>query len=290
MAKYTYRIPPSSTETILTIDIPPATAVINQEAPLSSMSGGTPIPPVVVEPPVDPPTTGTGALTRYMDWSKPFVYGEVIAAKIGEGYYNTQSADAKAITNTTLNGAPALRMLWQYPWAASSSARSEVQSVAIDGKEGVDNYYSFSFQAKQWGVSPWWGESIFQFHPDGNSIPIPVSLQIQDSNTITLCIVVGNVTKRTPVGKIEIGRTQNWVVRVKWSITDGIAECWLDGVKKASYTGATLPGGTNVYSKIGLNFWGAFDDAKRAVKSGAPTREAIYGPYKVGKTYADVAP
>lgn len=283
--KYTYRIPPSSTETILTIDIPPATAVINQEAPLSSMSGGTPIPPVVEPSPVVTPPV-TGALTRYMDWSKPFVYGEVIAAKIGEGYYNTQSAKAGRIVNAVFPGTttPAMKMIWEPGDSISSSFRSEVQSVENpDATEGKEVFIGFSFYPEVWDKSLTWGQSIWQLH-DNNGTSPSLSLQINDS-VLQLCIVNAKVVKRIDIAKWVIGKKYDFVLHFKYSNADGkaLSEVYVDGVLATTQTMANLPASGGGYTKIGLNYFGASSSTKTR-------RVGYYGPYKVGNSYNDVKP
>lgn len=306
MAKKTFTVPKSATDTIVTVDIPDP--VIRQGVikfapgdngatltnPDITWTQGDPVitqTPVVVEPPpvVIPPT---GALTRFMDWESKFEWSatteKIIPAKIGAGFYNTQSANAQSITNAVFPGTTlkAMKMTWQPGWQASSSYRSEIQSVVNpDMEEGTDVYIGFAWLAEVWAPSATWGQSIWQVH-DRNGTSPPVSIHITDDE-LQLVIVNKAGVYRIPIGKFVVGKRYDFVFHFKFSTgSQAINEVWIDGVQKipaANKNTPNLPATGGGYSKIGLNYFGANTSTKTP-------RIAYYGPYKVGKSYNDVKP
>lgn len=307
MAKKTFTVPKSATDTIVTVDIPDP--VIRQGVikfapgdngaaltnPDITWTQGDPVitqTPVAVEPPpvvVDPPTAGR-VLTRLMDWKSSFprsttdINKAIIPAAIGAGYYNTQSVRADSISQAAFpgTGEPAMKMSWKWPDNTASSYRAEIQSTVNDANEGDDFYYGFSFYPETWAKSATWGQSILQWH-DTNGTNPPVGLQINGDN-IEMTITNATGTYRFPIYKFVVGKRVDFVIHVKWTKgTGGIVEVWVNGLPAMTpFKGATLPASGPAYSKIGLNYWGA-------TASSTP-RVAYYGPFRVGKTYKDVAP
>ena len=235
-------------------------------------------------PPVVIPPVSTAGLIRYMDWAKTFVYGKIIAAKIGKGYYNTQSIKGD-VTNAIFPGTtmPALKISWKWPDYISSSYRAEVQSDGNDAINGDDNYYGFAFYAETWEPSRTWGQSILQWHDNNQNCP-PLGLQISENNEVQVAVCIGGGTQRFGIGAFRVGVREDYVLHVLWS-TDakkGIVEVWRNGDKVFSRTGIqTMPSGGG-YNKIGLNYWGATSEST--------PRVAYYGPFKVGKSYSEVKP
>lgn len=279
---------------IITAEVNDATMITDgKTTTLAAQDITLSITPVVVQPPpvvTEPPAT-TG-LIRYMDWATKFEWSATVIktypARIGSGFYNSQSANVGAITNaifpgTTMN---AMKMTWQPGWAVSSSYRSEIQSIENpDMVQGTEVFIGFAWLAELWAESATWGQSIWQLH-DNNGTSPSVSIHIT-GDQLQLVIVNKVGVYRIDIGKFIVGKRYDFVMHFKFSTdTDAVNEVWVDGVQKipsANLHTPNLPATGGGYTKIGLNYFGATTATKTP-------RIAYYGPYKVGKSYNDVKP
>jgi hypothetical protein len=82
------------------------------------------------------------------------------------------------------------------------------------------------------------------------------------------------------LGNLVTGRWVDFVFRMKWHMTDGVFEGWMDGVKKFSYAGRTWPSATN-WVKPQLGYYRA---------NHASTAVLYLDAYKIGTSYRAVAP
>ena len=82
------------------------------------------------------------------------------------------------------------------------------------------------------------------------------------------------------LGNLVTGRWVDFVFRMKWHMTAGVFEGWMDGVKKFSYAGRTWPSATS-WVKPQLGYYRA---------SYARTAVLYLDAYKIGTSYRAVAP
>lgn len=274
--KYTYKIPPSTTETIVTIDVPPATAIINQEAPLMSMTGGTPpvvTPPVVTEPPT------TGARKNLIIES---LFDTTDLATAIKGWSDEQRV--KNGYSLTVKDKTARFEL--HPGdEVSGSIRTEITKevsgrVMFGGRLFLENYTADSKAG---------GESIgLQFHSTQNAPPLTLNLYGSD---IVLVQYPTNTLIQNPLAKLADWNNK-WVdivLEMDWKRSGGVLGCWINGKKVVDKKNLDM-GATNVNIKLGANKFSWFPNA---TGSNVKSRVFYWDSVRIGNassTYNDVAP
>jgi hypothetical protein len=114
---------------------------------------------------------------------------------------------------------------------------------------GTDRYAGFSVYIPAgfpYVPSQLWNY-VFEWHGDNNSqapFKIGINSIISAANpTVGFAAelnygrISGPSQTRWRLGNLATGRWVDFVARVKWSLTDGIVEVWMNGVKKVSATG-----------------------------------------------------
>lgn len=143
---------------------------------------------------------------------------------------------------------------------------------------GSEYWIGFSFRLGRWDAPlPSWA-TLFQFHAVPGNEDWTNCVAGRNPFTVTLSDgQVGVSVVQTPYlgpppvpggaianmvweSPMELDRWYDWVVRLKPSLTDGVVEAWLDGVKLYSQTGGNVDGIDDcgvaaepwVYLKIGI--------------------------------------
>lgn len=264
--KQTYIVKPSATPVTVTVDITDPQMVISNNSAVIvpqlvtfSESGYT-APPVVVEPPVVVPPTGTNPIIptdKKLVWSpdlnKPL-------PKNSRGEFIDGEFRAGQMTNSTIvtkDGAKALRLAVKATDGNTSNGyRDEVQSPIADNG---DMWYEWeqNFEALPTG-GDWDGHS-WQFHPDNGTGSMVLGLWSEGGHFDIHHNPSGGSSGAvmTPIGarkSITPGKWYKQLLHVKWSAgTDGIIEYWIDDVKYINFKGTVNQ--TGVYVKYGLNRW-----------------------------------
>lgn len=296
MAKKTFTVPKSATDTIVTVDIPDP--VIRQGVikfapgdngaaltnPDITWTQGDPVitqTPVAVEPPpvVVPPTTTRKNLIQ----ESLFNTTDLATALKGwsDMQHNLNAPWSRTIVNNTL------RFEVRPGDESSGSIRSEI-TMEIKG----DVWIGFKLKLENFNQdSKGGGESIgIQWHGnDGQNNP-PLSLNLYGTDiSLVQCpddksLIQNNIAKLTDWNNKWV----SLVFHTNWNTLRGGVEMWVDGVKKVNKTGINM-GANDVNLKIGQNHWSWFRVSGITQKS----RIFYIDDLRIGNslaTYADVAP
>ena len=159
---------------------------------------------------------------------------------------------------------------------ANSGCRSELVRGTPE-TEGTERFYAWStmFDSSYPSANSW--QVFTQFHHSGLGGSPPIEFDVYGEQV--LLTTHGDHTLW--FAPLVRGVWHDFVLRVRWSSTDGFIELWYDGAKVLSQTASqTLyPGETN-YLKQGL-----YRDS-----SIVPTAAVFHDAMTVGTTLADVAP
>lgn len=281
MAKFSVKVPPSATETIVTVDVPDAIATIRQEAPLFSQSGGTPIPPVVeppvTTPPVDPPTTGA---RKNLILESLFDTTDLATAIKGwSDEQRVKNAYSLKVVNKTL------RYELHPGDFISGSCRAEITKevsgrIMFGGRLFLEDFTADSKAG---------GESIgIQFHSSENAPPL--TLNLYGSDVVLAQVPTGSIIQN------KLGTISDWtnkwmdiVLETDWKRSGGVLRMWVNGKKVVDKTGLDM-GASNVNVKLGMN---KFSWYPSAAGSNVKSRVFYWDSVRIGNasaTYDDVKP
>jgi hypothetical protein len=240
--QYTYKIPPSTTEQTLVLDIPDRNVVVKSEAPTVISLTGTTAPPVVVEPPVvTPPTTET----RKNLLLETLADGTLAEALKG---WSDEQRNKNGYSLTVVDKALRFELRKTDP-LISQSVRTEITKTIP-----AHSWFGGRVKLENWTANTGsGGESIFQVHSGQNAPPFGIVMW-GDSIQFTL-------TPSDAVGskRIEIGKISDWnnkwkdiVLHLYFAKSGGVVEMWVDGVSVAKVSGLTSAD-LNLNLKLGQN-------------------------------------
>jgi hypothetical protein len=275
MAKFTYRIPPSTTEQTLVVDIPDQTITVKALSPTTELTGGT---PPVTTPPVEPPTTGTRK-----NLIQESLFDTTDLATAIKGWSDEQRI--KNGYSLTIVDKTARFELRKTDTPQSESVRTEIThdiptEFWFGGRLKLENF-----------VSDTGGESFIQVHSGLNAPPLALLLWGTSVEwTITPNDDSGSNRLKSGVLADFNNKWVDIVFHVKFHATAGIFEAWTNGVKIHNFPKIATSSNMGVYLKLGMN---KYSWAKGGGTSNVAKRVFYWDSVRIGNalaTYDDVKP
>lgn len=240
--KFPVKVPPSTTETTVIVDIPEATAIIKQEAPVFSQSGGT---PPVTTPPVDPPPATVG-LTSYGTILSYNKFDILSPEQLGKGKV---IADPRDPNNKVFSAIVDKGDAQQH-----SGWRAEQNWPSTPTEGGVEFDISF--------VTTYQNSLILQIHGNTPGTGGPVSIQMDGLNKLKVVLSDEKMNNQYfPISGFTIVPNKWYHFRVEFLLANpGYFRVYIDKALAVNVANKKVNDITGQYGKIGINLFG--DDSK----------------------------
>lgn len=243
MPKQIIKVPPSTTEQEIVLNIPDAvtyTATVDIPDEFSYQITGTTAPGPTAPPPTPEPPNPEYKLSYSNDYDQP---SDINTNQLGAGKQTT--FDGRGVFWAEYKaGSPAI----------SSGFRSEQQynqkeANPVEGALEVQMYFK---DYKPTG----WGSHCLQYHPNNNNSALFFLYHSEGKFNFGRSLNGANFYQSGTLKDIQPNTWYKIRVEFKWSSgSDGYLKTYIDGHPYYSYTGRTQDGSGKPYLKLGVNFF-----------------------------------
>jgi len=243
MSKITFTVPASKTPQTVSFDL--------QDTVVPTISGTTPLDPVVPPPVVDPPPVVTPPATPYS-----IVYSNGYDKDSDLDHAHLQLGKGVVSTTVTKNSAGSFKSIVNVgDQPISSGFRSENQyDSSLTLPEGA---VDFDINFEKW-ESPGWGGCCIQWHPGNNDNggSALLFMEVAQKNWNVYFWGKGYQDSYSKVTPINPNQWYHLRFETKWTRDNtGYIRVFIDGNLYWSYTGQTLISSDIPYVKDGQNNW-----------------------------------